>query len=272
MVVRPNAAKLGSQTLLRGLDVVEVVAEGTVTLTELAQRLGLTRSTAHRLASALIDRRYLSFVPRGGYSLGPKLLELGYKVRDKLDIPRVAVPYLEHLANTTQDTAHLGILDRGQVLFLDKVPGRRRIAIGSRIGETQPVVTTGLGKALLLDREEEVWTRYYKAEKTAPQSRAGREAWLMRMRTYAKAGYALDLEEGEGGIRCVAAPIRDVENRIVAAISISSAAQYMDDKRMKTLAGVLTQSAAKLSSDIGWPGCGKPKLRSKTKCRSKHGA
>src|SRR5579862_2894976 len=104
--------RLGSQTLIRGLDVIELVADGPIALGELADRLGLTRSTTHRLASALVDRRYLRFVPRSGYSLGPKLLELGFRVRDELDLPRVAGPHLEKLALLTEDTVHLGVLDR----------------------------------------------------------------------------------------------------------------------------------------------------------------
>ena len=70
-----SRAPLGSQTLLRGLDVIDVVAQGPIKLADLAAKLGLTRSTTHRLASALTARRYLTFVPHSGYSLGPKLLD-----------------------------------------------------------------------------------------------------------------------------------------------------------------------------------------------------
>src|SRR5215469_15174956 len=163
--------RLGSQTLFRGLNVIEVVAEGPITLGDLADRLGLTRSTTHRLASALTDRRYLTFVPRSGYSLGPKLLELGFRVRDDLDLPRVAGPQLERLALLTEDTVHLGILDRGRVLYLDKIPGKRRINISSRIGELQPVTSTGLGKALILDLDVDAWLDLFRAER----AEAGRQ-------------------------------------------------------------------------------------------------
>src|SRR6202044_1047799 len=116
-------ARLGSQTLFRGLDVIELVAEGPITLGDLADRLGFTRSTTHRLASALADRRYLTFASRSGYTTRPKLLELGFRVRVPLDLPRIAGPRLEPLALLTHHTVHLGVLDRGQVLYLDKIPG-----------------------------------------------------------------------------------------------------------------------------------------------------
>jgi DNA-binding IclR family transcriptional regulator len=244
--------RLGSQTLFRGLDVIELVAEGPITLGDLADRLGLTRSTTHRLASALADRRYLTFVPRSGYSLGPKLLELGFRVRDELDLPRVAAPQLERLALMTEDTVHLGVLDKGRVLYLDKIPGKRRINISSRVGELQPLPSTGLGKALLLDHDEESWKNFFRAAYTTQRTPIPMQEWLSRMRGYAQAGYAFDLEENEDQVRCVAAPIRDVAGRITAAISVSSAAQYMNDQRMQALSKDVVETARRISEDLGW--------------------
>src|SRR5580698_3854316 len=245
-------ARLGSQTLFRGLDVIELVAEGPITLGDLADRLGLTRSTTHRLASALADRRYLTFVPRSGYSLGPKLLELGFRVRDELDLPRVAGPQLERLALMTEDTVHLGVLDRGKVLYLDKIAGKRRINISSRVGELQPVSSTGLGKALILDHDEESWANFFRSENGGQRTPNALQEWLTRMRSYAQSGYAFDLEENEDQVRCVAAPIRDVAGNITAAISVSSAAQYMNDQRMQTLTKDVMETARRISEDLGW--------------------
>ncbi|HZT02123.1 MAG TPA: IclR family transcriptional regulator [Steroidobacteraceae bacterium] len=259
---RPRAqARLGSQTLLRGLDVIDVVAGGPIKLSDLAARVGLTRSTTHRLASALADRRYLSFVPLSGYSLGPKLLELGFRVRDALELPRLAASHLERLALLTEDTVHLGVLDRGRVLYLDKVPGKRRINISSRIGELQPVTSTGLGKALILDLEESAWLELFRRERPESGRQAGRrraeisqQEWLARMRGYVQAGYAFDLEENEEQIRCIAAPIRDVAGRTVAAVSVSSAAQYMSDHRMQALSKDVMAVARRISEELGWSG------------------
>jgi DNA-binding IclR family transcriptional regulator len=259
-------ARLGSQTLFRGLDVIELVAEGPITLGDLADRLGLTRSTTHRLASALADRRYLTFVPRSGYSLGPKLLELGFRVRDELDLPRVASPRLERLALLTEDTVHLGVLDRGQVLYLDKIAGKRRINISSRVGELQPVSSTGLGKALILDHDEESWTNFFRSENGSQRTPNALRAWLTRMRNYAQAGYAFDLEENEDQVRCVAAPIRDVAGNITAALSVSSAAQYMSDQRMQALTKDVVETAERISEDLGWR-AGRQRKSAKGKAR-----
>ncbi len=246
---------VGSQTLLRGLDVVEAVASGATNLAALAEMLNLNRSTTHRLASTLVERRYLSFVPRIGYALGPKLLETGYQARAQMSLPRVAREHIEVLAAGTGDTVHLGVLDGSRALYLDKIPGRRRVEISSRIGERQPLRSTGLGKALILDESNEQLREYYHAEgRSGQQYEVSLNTWLRRMADYAKLGCAFDLEENEDCIRCVAAPVRDTTGKIVGAISVSSAAQYMDDKRMQDLAEDVRMAAENISRDLGWSG------------------
>ncbi|MEQ3649219.1 IclR family transcriptional regulator [Hyphomonas sp.] len=240
----------GAQTLMRGLDVLEMVRDGPVSLLELSENLGLTRSTAHRLAAALVERQYLSFTPRSGYSLGPLILALGHCASIQIQLARVARPILEDLAKQTDDIVHLGVIEGDEVLYLEKVPGKRRILISSHVGERQPIATTGLGKALILEESEEYWKRLYGMAVSKP--RESLSAWMDRMKVYQKDDYALDLEENEDRVRCVAAPIRDVENRIVAAISVSSAAQYMSDDRMRALVPIVQEATRAISRELGW--------------------
>lgn len=242
----------GSQTLIRGLDMLDKVIDGPIKLAELSARMGLTRSTTHRLANALIDRGFLTYLPRDGYQLGPKLIQLGFLAQSQADIVQIARPRMEELAAASEDTVHLGRMDGDLALYLDKIPGRRRVEISSRIGDRQPLTSTGLGKALLVDGSEAEWTRLFDADQAHGAPRADREQWFERMRGYAEAGHAYDLEENEDQIRCVAAPVRDVSGKIVAAISVSSAAQYMDDERMATLSSEVRDTAQKISTDLGW--------------------
>ena len=102
-----DATPTGTQTLLRGLGVVQAVAAGARDLKEIARRIGTTRSTTHRLASCLVDERYLRVVPQVGYLLGPKLIELGFQAREELPLVNLAVPYLDELSALTGDTVHL---------------------------------------------------------------------------------------------------------------------------------------------------------------------
>jgi len=247
--------RLGSQTLLRGLDVLEAVASGASNLADLAATLKLNRSTVHRLAASLVERRYLTFTPRNGYGLGSKSLELGYLARVQLDIPRVARDHLEKLAALTGDTVHLGVLDGMRAFYLDKIPSGRRVEISSRVGDLQPLRSTGLGKALLLDENDQQLQAFYRYEENSKQRYEVPEStWMRRMREYAKLGYAFDLEENEDRIRCVAAPIRDATGKIKAAISVSSAAQYMDNERMQTLTKDVRRTAELISRELGWEG------------------
>ncbi|ACA19240.1 transcriptional regulator, IclR family [Methylobacterium sp. 4-46] len=249
----------GSQTLLRGLDVLEAVAAGATDLAALSAALGTTRSTTHRLAASLVERRYLNFVPREGYSLGPKLLELGFRAQQSVALTRVARPHLERLSAICEDTIHLGVLDGSFALYLDKIPGRRRIEISSRVGERQPVWSTGLGKALILDLDEAGWRGFF-AVGEARGARRDRDlaAWLARMRAYAADGIAFDEEENEPEVRCVAAPIRAASGAIVAALSVSSTMQYLDDARVPPLAAAVREAADAISRALGWDG-GRPR-------------
>lgn len=250
----------GSQTLLRGLDMLDQVVDGPIKLAELSARMGLTRSTAHRLANALIDRGFLIFLPREGYQLGPKLLQLGFLAQSQADVVQIARPHIDELAQRSEDTVHLGRLDGELALYLDKISGRRRVDISSRVGDRQHLTSTGLGKALLLDGSEAEWRRIFDADQAGGAPRADYATWLARMKDYAAQGRSFDLEENEDQIRCVAAPIRDASGRIVAAISVSSAAQYMVDGRMDTLGTDVRETAERISADLGWtPGMTSPR-------------
>lgn len=251
----PMKGLAGSQTLVRGLVILEAVAAGATNMAALAEALELNRSTISRLAGALVGRRYLSFTPHVGYGLGSKLLELGFHARAQMNLPRIAREHIKALAAATGDTVHLGVLDSSRALYLDKIPGGRRVEISSRIGDRHPLRSTGLGKALILNQTETRWRELYEYENSEEAHYSvPLVAWLRRMREYAKGDYALDLEENEDRIRCVAAPVRDATSHIVGAISVSSAAQYMDDTRMQILVDVVRKAARMISLDLGWRG------------------
>ena len=244
---------VGTQTLARGLDILNAVSEGFTSLAEIAEALKLSRSTVHRLAATLVEHRYLNFAPRMGYSLGPKLLELGFLAGRQMSLPRLARDHLENLAGSTGDTVHLAVMDGVKALYLDKIPGRRRVEISSPVGERQPLRSTGIGKAMILDYPESRWREIYEFEdREGYRYNVDYSLWLKRMRDYAAGGYAFDIEENEDRIRCVAAPIRDAGGAIAGAISVSSAAQYMDEERMMRLTFEVKDAAMAVSRDLGW--------------------
>lgn len=244
-----------SQTLLRGLDIIEAVATGVVDIADLAQKTGMTYSTAHRILSALQQRHYVKRDPSGGYALGRKVLELGYCAYSQLDLTRLARPILKKLAEKTRDTVHLGCTEQDMVVYLDKVASQRPVEISSRIGACKPLISTGIGKALLLDHSVADLQEVYQRESHLLRDEPTWEQWLQLISNYVQGGYAYDLGEDEPTIRCVAAPVRDSSSRIVAAISVSSTLEHMTPERMQSLIPIVLQAAEQISLDLG----GKPR-------------
>ena len=145
----------------------QAVASGARDLKEIARLIGTTRSTTHRLASCLVDERYLRVVPQIGYLLGPKLIELGFQAREELPLVTLAGPYLDELSALTGDTIHLAIREDDDVLYLHKNPGRNGPEMRSRVGHRMPLARTGIGKALLLDDPVDEWQRLYDVSQPA---------------------------------------------------------------------------------------------------------
>lgn len=132
--------------------------------------------------------------------------------------------------------------------------GTRGAQMRSRVGQRLPLSRTGIGKALLLVTPER-WEATFDSESPVEQAtHQTKEAFLSRMKTYASEGIALDLEDNEPGIRCVAAPIRDGSGQIIAAISMSATNPYMLDERMKALKSVMGSTAAQISRKLGYSG------------------
>ena len=245
-----KASAAGTQTLLRGLALLECVAQGIGDVKGIAARLGTPRSTTHRMLTSLVAAGYLHHVPYKGYLLGPKLIHLGMKALEQRPLVALARPHIEALARQTGDTVHLGVEEDGEVFYLDKISGTRGLEMRSRTGQRMPLASTGLGKALMLDMAPDRWALLH-ARVWPGEAGARWPEFERRMDAYARQGWAFDLEENELGIRCVAAPVRDGSNRVVAAISVASAVPYMPDDRMAALGPAVRAAADAISRNLG---------------------
>lgn len=241
-----------SQTLLRGLDIIDAVASGIDDLSEIAKVTGMTYSTAHRILSALQQRHYIRREPDQGYRLGHALLGLGYQAQAQIDLVSVAKPLLITLAGETSDTVHLGMQSQDRIVYLEKISSRRPVEISSRVGGNKPLLSTGIGKALLLDHSPQQWQDLYDRSPPDLQALCERDKWLQMMAHYAKEGFAFDLGEDEATIRCVAAPIRNGRNQVVAAVSVSSTVEYMPPARMQQLVKTVQTTASQISTALGY--------------------
>lgn len=248
-----RSARKGTQALERGLQLLEAVASGITDLESLSRTLETSRSTTHRLASTLVRMRFLSHAARQGYSIGPRVIELGFHAHSELHLPSIAQPYLAELARVTRETVHLGVLDGSEVIYIDKVAGSREVQMASRIGHRMPAQTTSLGKVLLAGLPpSERSDRIIPGLKRTPSTIDSVEALEEELRRVSVQGYALDLEENEMNIRCIAAPIRDASGDVVAAVSIASIVVYMSDERLASLIPAVQDAARSISRALGW--------------------
>lgn len=247
----------GTQTLLRGLALLECVAQGISDVKGIAAHLGTPRSTTHRMLNSLVAEGYLHHVPYGGYSLGFRLIYLGTKAQEQRPLGALARPFLEELAAMTGDTVHLGTQEGNRVFYLDKISGTKGLEMRSRIGNRMPLASTGVGKALMLGLAPEAWQALYNeavAEKVAAGEPVLLSPWPQfreDMLSYRAQGWVMDLEENEIGIRCVGAPVRDVSGEVVAAVSVASAVPYTSRERMLDLGPMVRDVAQKISETLG---------------------
>lgn len=243
-----SSTTAGAQTLLRGLAVLNAVYNGCHDLKSIGEFTGTTRSTTHRLVTVLVEQRYLRHVPTQGYQLGAKLIEFGARALESTSLYEIAQPVLQRLARYTLDTVHLGIVEGDEVLYLEKINSQRGLEMRSRPGHRMPLAITGIGKALILNRTEEEWRTLFKT--CGDETKLG--AFIQNMRRYAASGFAFDLEENEPTIRCVAEPVYNARDEIVAAISVASTTTYMSLARLEELAPYVKSCAEEISAELGW--------------------
>ncbi|KQN40637.1 hypothetical protein ASG37_02310 [Sphingomonas sp. Leaf407] len=251
----PSTASRGTQTLMRGLDLVEALRDAPLRVAELARMLGLSRTTTHRLAAALVERGYVAQGEKGQLTLGPMLLQLGFTAHRRIDIVRVARARMEALSADSGLCVFLGRREGDHSLHLDRAAGRQRLEVSTRPGDRRPVAQTGIGKALLFDEDAAGLARLYHAVRPGTED-AAVEAWVADMRTNARRGHVIHDSIGNDGIRSVAAPIRDVTGGIVAAIGIATAAQYLTQDKVTAIGPQVAATAQAISRDLGYDDAG----------------
>ena len=224
-------------------------------ISDLAKRLGLAKSTVHRLASTLLDQGMLEQnAGDGKYRLGLALFELGTLVRRKMDFTVEARPFLRTLMEKTGETVHLAILDHDSVLYIITHESKQALRMGSKVGTRVPVHSTAVGKTLLAFQPEAEVARIValglpaSAPNTIVDARAlQRDLALVRARHY-----AVDDEESEVGLRSIAAPVFSHSGNVVAAISIAGPVHRMTKKMLLGWVRELVEAADAVSQRLGW--------------------
>ena len=227
-------------------------------MTEISKKLDLYPSTTHRILDTLKNWGYVeqdSHTQK--YQLGLKALELGMAKLHQMDLVREAAPYLKELVNQCNETVHLGVLEKGEVLYLAKEESSQTIRMISYVGKRAPLHCTALGKVLLayLSIEER---KKILGGKVLPRltenTITDKEELEKELDKVREQGFALDREENEKDVRCIAAPIRDYQGEVIAALSISSPIFRIDKNAQNNLKKALIETSEKISKRLGYNG------------------
>jgi DNA-binding IclR family transcriptional regulator len=234
-----------------------VEAGSEVGLTALSRRLGLNKTTAYRLLSALEGEGMVERGPGGeGYRLGPALVDLGTRALGADGLRAAARPALQALALATRETATLEVLREREVLILDEVVGSHVIGTLPSVGTRWPAHATSTGKVLLAHLEEpglgavlaRPLARLTDRTITAPRA-LRRELSAVRAR-----GWAATREELEPGFVAVAAPVRGIDGRVLGAISVGGPRGRLKPALLAEIAGRLPAAASGISARLGYRG------------------
>ena len=246
------AAKRASRSVLNACHALVVLMDAgePLSLGEFAKRATLAPATAHRILRSLALYEFVRQNEDGAYELGLRLLELGSAVTGQFDIVQMARPYLERLAETTGETAHLAVLEGDHAVYVDKVEGRHSIRLVSRPGYSVPLHATSLGKVLCAGLDEEAFDSLLRRLEDSLDDeelqRFRREIGEAR-----RSGYAVDREELLPGLMCVGTPIFDRDGTTLAAMSVAGPTFRMESS-LQQHAGVLSVAAAELSAELGY--------------------
>lgn len=268
MSTTPSAApRNNSASLRKALAILQRLGDDTtgegLTLTQIATALDLNKSTVTRLLQPMLETAFIEQAPEtGAYRLSWETARLGQtylaSVRPDRDMQRT----LHELSQLTKETVHLVRAATPHVVYIDKVDSPHAVRMFSRIGSTQPMYSTSVGKCILAHADETTVQQIIDLGMPARTATTITTAERMReeLALIREQGWAIDDVENEDGIRCVAAPIFDANGDCTHAMSISGPTSRVPRERVAELAPLVMRAAADISRRLGAPSSTRKKL------------
>ncbi|HLI37845.1 MAG TPA: IclR family transcriptional regulator [Streptosporangiaceae bacterium] len=253
----PRDGLVGS--LLHGLTILDMFDRDrpVISLADIAQRVGVHRSSASRLAATLAFAGYLEPAgEQGKYRLAGKVAALGELAAADTELRRAALPCLQDLVGRLGETGHLAVLEGTEAVTIEVVDGWHSVRMHSWVGKRSPAHCSSMGKALLADLDPDQFAALYPGQRLAGRTPATitRRRDLQRHLAVVRAqGYAEDREELEAGLCCVAAPVFDRLGKAVASISVSGPVSRIHDATVPGLAQEVRHTAWRASLRLGAP-------------------
>jgi DNA-binding IclR family transcriptional regulator len=229
--------------------------ESELGITTLAQRMGLAKSTIHRLTSTLLAEGFLEQNPLNEkYRLGLSLFGLGTLVRRRMNVSSEALEHLHELRDRTGETVHLAVLEQADIMYLFNLESQQAIGMRSYLGVRKPAFCSSEGRAILAFSPPALVSRVLKSALLArtPHTIIQPAALIKLLAGVAHAGYAVDDEESDAGMRGLAAPIRDASGTVIAAVGLAGPVQRLSKKNLRSYTPWVLQAAQAISTRLGY--------------------
>ncbi len=241
----------------RIFDILETLAASSspMGLSEIARNTGMSKSTVHRLLTSMRARHYIEKRGDASYSIGYKLIETVSLHINSLELLTEAKPFLSSLMRDLDLTAHLGILDGCDVVYLEKMDVYPNTRLYTQVGYRSPAYCSSMGKCLLAclsgDELSEA-LHLCKFEKHTPNTITDLREFKRHLRVVRRQGWAMDNEEYQPGHRCVGAPVFDYRGSPVAAISASGSIAQLSNDKLDLVIREVKETARNLSRRMGY--------------------
>ena len=224
-----------------------------LTLSDVARETSLTRAAARRFLLTLEDLGYVRAADRR-FSLTPRVLELGYSFLSSLTLPEIAQPHLRELVERVHESSSVSVLDGDEIVYVAREPTQRIMTVAISVGTRFPAYATSMGRVLLAgcsDVELDAFLARVALRKLTPETLTDEGALRAELAQVRRQGWALVDQELEGGLRSIAAPIRDTRGQVIAAINVSThASRTTLDSIRKSMLPLLLETASRMERDL----------------------
>lgn len=249
----------GTQALARAFAILRVFTDAVpeMGLADVSREVGLTKTTAFRILSALEREGMVTrYRPSGAYRLGPRAIELGALAQRSNSLQRAAHAELVELARITGETTSLEILIGADVLVLDEVQGRHKLSPAPIVGSRWPAHATSTGKVLLAALGDS--RPMHRLVRLTPQTITNQQRLTAELAGVLKRGWAAAVEELEAGYVALGAPVRNHDAQVVAAMSVGGPAVRFGPGERARLSRVVCEAADRVSRTLGAGGRSAP--------------
>ena len=249
--------KYSVPALEKGLSIVETLAQSNVPLgvTDIYEICKLPKTTIFMILTTLEELNYVQRVGDGKYRLTLKLYNIGMDILSRLDIRAIARPVMEELAAELRFTVHLAILENGKATIIEKVKGPGFVQFSTEVGQSMMLHNSGLGKVLAAYIPEETLEHFLKMHgmpATTENTVTSVEAFKKLLANVRDNGFAIEDEEGEPGIRCIAAPIYDHTGKVSASMSVTALRNELPSHSFQEIGRKVREKAMQISVNLGY--------------------